>query len=251
MLGFDPAHLAIIAFVFLLAGTVKGTIGIGLPTIAIAILTALIGLREAIVLALVPSFTSNVWQAVGGGQAIALVRRLWPLLLPAVMTVWIGALALTHASLDLLSAVLGIALTFYAGADLLGLRFTVDRRMERWAGPLVGAANGVLTGMTGSYVVPGVMFLAAIGLDRHALVQAMGILFTASTIALFLVLGDGGLLSPDRLALSALALIPTLVGMAVGWRMRAMLSETAFRRTTMVALATLGIYLVGRALVIL
>ena len=71
---------------------------------------------------------------------------------------------------------------------------------------LAGATNGVLTGMTGSYVVPGVLYLQALGMPRDTFVQAMGVLFTVSTLALGASLAGYGLLPADLTGLSAAAL---------------------------------------------
>ncbi len=119
---------------------------------------------------------------------------------------------------------------------------------ERWAGPLIGTANGVLTGMTGSFVVPGVMFLQAIGLPRDMLIQSMGMLFTASTLALAVALGGNDLLNTELGTVSAFALVPAIAGMVVGQRVSLMLSETVFRQVFFVSLTALGAYIVIRAL---
>ena len=163
------------------------------------------------------------------------------------MTVWIGALALTRIDLDLLTALLGLLLVTYALVNLFGIRVAVPAAHEGWVGPLVGATNGVLTGMTGSFVVPGVMFLQAIGLPRDMLVQAMGMLFTLSTLALAIALGGSGFLSAELGAMSAAALLPALAGMAIGQQVRRRLSEQAFRRAFFVALLLLGFYIVADA----
>src|SRR3546814_14593403 len=92
----------------------------------------------------------------------------------ATGTVWLGAAALTRIDVRLLSALLGALLTVYSVVSLAGLRLALSARQEAWAGPLLGSVNGVLTGMTGSFVVPGVPFLQAIGLPRDLLGQAMG-----------------------------------------------------------------------------
>ena len=106
---------------------------------------------------------------------------------------------------------------------------------------------GGLKGMTGSFVVPGVMFLQAIGLPRDMLVQAMGMLFTLSTLALAIALGGSGLLSAEVGAMSAVALLPALAGMAIGQRVRKRLSEQAFKRAFFVALLVLGFYIFADA----
>ena len=87
----DLPTLLLITLTFLLAGTVKGIVGFGLPTVALAILTATVGLPAAMVIFLVPSFATNVWQAVAGGNAAMLLSRFWPLLLAAFLSVSIPA----------------------------------------------------------------------------------------------------------------------------------------------------------------
>jgi uncharacterized membrane protein YfcA len=245
---FDVFIIAAIAGTFLLAGTVKGVIGLGLPTISLALLTVAVGLPNAMALLLVPSFVTNLWQAAVGGNGAIILRRLWPFLLMATATVWFGATALTRVDLSLLSALLGLLLVVYSAVSLAGLRFTITARHEVWAGPLLGTANGILTGMTGSFVVPGVLFLQAIGLSRDMLIQAMGMLFTVSTLALAVALQRNSLLTVELGGLSAMALLPAISGMVAGQRLRQNLSEPLFRRVFFVALLLLGAYIIASSL---
>ena len=241
---FDAATIFAIVGTFLIAGTVKGVIGLGLPTLSVALLTVAIDLSSAMALLLVPSFVTNLWQAMVGGNGRVILIRLWPFFLMATVTVWLGATALTRVDLSLLSALLGGLLVVYSTVNLGGLRFTIAPRHEVWVGPLVGSANGILTGMTGSFVVPGVMFLQAIGLSRDVLIQAMGILFTVSTLALAFALQGNELLTTEHGTLSLAALLPAIVGMAVGQRIRQSLSEQLFRRIFFVSLLALGAYII-------
>jgi len=246
---FDAATLLTIAGTFLLAGAVKGVIGLGLPTVSLGLLTATLDLPTAMALLLVPSFVTNLWQALAGGHGRAILARIWPFLAVATATVWLGAAAFARAELALMSALLGLLLICYGGVSLAGVRLAIPARREVWAGPLFGAANGVLTGMTGSFVVPGVMYLQAIGLPRDALVQAMGMLFTVSTVALAIGLQGNHLLTPELGLTSALALVPAAAGMIFGQRLRRNLSEARFRQVFFAALLGLGGYIAARAAV--
>ncbi len=246
-LMYDPVVLITIMGTYVLAGMVKGVIGLGLPTVSLGLLTVALDLPAAMALLLVPSFLTNLWQAFAGGHAAAVLRRLWLFLLMATATVWIGATALTRIDLNLLSGLLGALLVLYALMNLAGIRLAIGTRREIWAGPLFGTVNGVLTGMTGSFVVPGVMYLQAIGLPRDLLIQAMGMLFTASTIALALALRSYGLLTAELGMVSAIATVPAIIGMTFGRRVRARLSEQAFRRVFFVALLLLGSYIIVNA----
>src|SRR5260221_6467547 len=175
----DTNVIVVVASTFLLEGMGKGGIGLGLPRVTLGVITVAFDLPSAMSLLLVPSFVTNLWQASVGGHSKAILLRLWPFLFMATVTVWVGAQALTRVELSLLTALLGVLLATYSMVTLRGIQLTIPARHETWVGTLVGAANGVLTGMTGSSVVPGVMFLQAIGLPRDMLIKAMGMLFTA------------------------------------------------------------------------
>lgn len=244
----EPSALATAAAIFLLAGTVKGVIGLGLPTVSLGLLVLVTDLPGAMALMLAPSIVTNVWQGFTGGNLGPLVQRLWPFLLPATLLVGLGGLVIASIDLSLLSALLGLLLVAYAVVGLAGIRLTVSSTKESWTGPLFGSVNGVLTGLTGSFVVPGVMYLQSIGLPRDQLVQAMGILFTLSTAALALSLGSNGLLSLDLGLISIAGVAPALLGMVIGQRIRQVLSEAAFRRVFFWALLVLGGYIVVRVL---
>jgi uncharacterized membrane protein YfcA len=244
---FELFTITAVVGTFFLAGTVKGVIGLGLPTVSLGLLTAALDLTTAMVLLIAPSFATNVWQAVVGGNARAILLRIWPFLLMATATVWLGASALTRVDLSLLSGLLGGLLVAYSALDLAGIRLAVPAQREVWAGPLFGAVNGILTGMTGSFVVPGVMFLQAIGLSRDVLVQAMGMLFTASTAALAFSLKGNGLLTAELGLVSAAAVIPAGVGMIIGQGVRRRLSEERFRQVFFIAILMLGAYIIAKA----
>ncbi len=240
--------LFVIAVTFLLAGAVKGVIGLGLPTVALALLTATLGLEPAMALMLAPSFVTNVGQGMVGGHGRAIAARLWPFMAAAVLTVWVGAALAEHVAVALLSALLGFLTLLYGGIGLARASLTLPHGTERWAGPLAGAVNGVLTGMTGSFVVPGVLYLQALGLPRDMLIQAMGVLFTLSTVALGVALSGRGLLDADLGLQSALAVLPALAGMVIGQRIRQRISEATFRRVLFVSLVVLGLFIIARSL---
>ena len=245
---FETFTLLIVAGTFLIAGTVKGVIGLGLPTVSLALLTVAIGLPEAMALMLMPSFITNVWQSMVGGNGTVILRRLWPFLLTAALMVGAGSVALTQLDLHWLSALLGGLLITYAAVSLAGYRFEIAVGQEVWIGPLAGSVNGILTGMTGSFVVPGVMYLQAIGLPRDMLIQAMGMLFTVSTLALAIALQDNGFLTVELGSLSMAALLPAIIGMVIGQRFRRRLPELLFRRVFFIALLLLGVYIIASAL---
>jgi hypothetical protein len=229
--------------IFILAGFVKGTIGMGLPTVAIAFLTLLMSPAEAATVLLLPSFVTNVWQLAVGPQLRDLARRLWPLLAAATIATiaagrWIGAVS-NPATLT----ALGIAIVLYAIIGLAPLRLEVPPRHEFWLGPLVGALTGVMTALTGVFVIPAVPYLQGLRLAPDALVQALGLSFTISTIALAIALADAGQIQLPTAGASLLALVASIGGMLLGQRVRARLAPKTFRLCFLIGLLLLGAHL--------
>jgi len=243
-----PENLIFIGLTFFLAGLVKGIIGLGLPTVSLALLTAGYGLVPAIGLLLAPSFVTNVWQGVTGGAFIKSLCRLWSFLTTVCLGVWVGVSVLAEVDARPLSGLLGVLLCLYAGLSLSRLQIHSPGKHEPWLSPIMGAATGILTGMTGSFVVPGVLYLQALNLPRDTMIQAMGLGFSASTVALVICLGHYNLISSELAGISALAVAPAMLGMFAGRAVRQRLSEAIFRKALFLMLFVLGSYIATKAL---
>ncbi|NKB62687.1 MAG: TSUP family transporter [Gammaproteobacteria bacterium] len=241
----------LVMITFLIAGTVKGIAGLGLPSVSLALLTVTIDLTSAMVLLVIPSLITNLWQAITGGNFRLILWRIWPFLTVAAMTIWIGVSLISGVNVHWLSALLGLLLMVYALGGLTGFQLVLTANTQRWVGPLFGAINGMVTGLTGSFVVPGVMYLQAMGFSRDELVQAMGMLFFVSTVVLGIALTGNDLFSEQLGLLSLFAVIPVCVGMLLGRKIRHSLSETAFRRVFFILLFALGFYVFAESLLTL
>ena len=242
--------LALIGLIFLFAGGIKGLIGVGLPTIAVALLINLMPPREAIPLIVLPAFASNVWQALVGGRAIMLIQRFWPLLLLACAGTWLGVNVLATGNQQLIGGLFGIVLTIYALTGLLRPALPPIGRAEIWLTPLTGFVTGLINGVTGSYMMPSVLYLQALGLKKDELVQAMGIFFVVAAAALGLSLTEQNVMTASQASVSAGALIPALLGYYLGQVWRKRLSEARFRLVFFVGLLCLGAYTVVTRLIV-
>jgi uncharacterized protein len=240
------AVLSAVLLTFLLAGCVKGVIGLGLPTIAVGLLSLAMTPAEAAALLVVPSLVTNLWQLFAGPAFGALLRRLWPTMAGVLAGTWAGSGLLTGAGAAEASTALGLALVVYAVFGLTSFRFSVPARAEAWLGPLVGAATGLVTAATGVFVIPAVPYLQALGLAKDDLVQALGLSFTVSTVALAASLAHEGAFGGTDATLSLIALAPALAGMWAGQWLRGKISPETFRRCFFVGLLALGAHLASR-----
>ena len=234
-------------FAFFLGGFVKGVIGTGLPTIALALLTATIGIREGMAIILLPSILTNIQQGLLGGHLKSVLKRNWLFLISTFATIWVGAALLARVNISLLSGLLGVILLLYSAFGLRTRQLPKPGNSEKWLAPLVGAINGLFTGMTGSSVIPGVLYLQSLDLGRQRLVQTMGLLFLTSSTTLAFALQKNQLLTPELLKLSAVAFIPAYIGMFIGIRIHNRISDLLFKRFFFIFMFLLGLYIVVRA----
>ncbi|AZL75757.1 sulfite exporter TauE/SafE family protein [Pseudomonas oryziphila] len=235
-----PALTLLVVLTFLLAGAVKGVIGLGLPTIAMGLLGLAMPPAQAAVLLIVPSTLTNLWQLAAGGHLRALVRRLGGVLLMIFVGTLLGSRWLGIDSGSWAAHALGGALVVYALYGLIGPGLRLARHHERWLGPLCGLVTGVVTAATGVFVMPAVPYLQSLGLSRDEMVQALGLSFTVSTLALAIGLAGQEVLDGQALGASLLVLAPALLGMLAGTWLRSRISAALFRRCFFIGLALLG-----------
>ena len=246
---FDYQTITIILITFLIAGTVKGTIGLGLPTTSLVLLTLSINLPSAMALLLVPSLITNIWQAFTGSRGLEIIKRFWLFFLVSILCVWPGAIILSVISIKYSSGLLGLLLMLYASFSLGKKRYSINSNNEKLFGVGSGIINGAVTGMTGSFIFPGVLFLNSVGLQKEKLFQAMGILFTLSTISLAFALNQVDLLNLKQTTWSSIATIPAIVGMLLGNQLRKKISEKLFQTIFLITIFVIGSYLFSQLIV--
>ena len=244
----SPEIIALVVVTFLVAGFIKGAVGLGIPIVALAFMAAPLGLKTAMAMIVVPCVIANAWQAMAGPHLKSLVVRLWTYLAAASIGTWIGVGVLAGANADYLLALLGVVLILYSVLSLMRPQVPPPGEREPYLSPVAGGLGGVMFGMTGTFIVPGILYLQALGLGRDALVQAMGLTFGTITLALGISFSSRNLLPWDILVLSAGACVPTVIGWLIGARYRSRISEDLFRKLFFSALVVVGLFTIWLAL---
>lgn len=240
-IGLNLTLLVLVAF--FLAGTVKGVIGLGLPTVAMGLLGLAMLPTQAAALLLIPSTVTNLWQLATGGHLRRCFKRLWPLLLMIIVGTALGSWLLGVGHGHDMSRALGGALFVYALCGLFLPTLKVAARSEAWLGPLCGLVTGFITSATGVFVIPAVPYIQGLGLDRNQLVQALGLSFTVSSLALGAGLYWNGALGSAEMGASLLAVAPALLGMMLGQWLRQRISALTFKRAFFIGMGLLGLHL--------
>ena len=223
------------------AGMVKGVVGLGLPLVALPLLTVAIGLKGGISTLIVPTLASNAVQAIQGGRLLRTARRFWPVYLPLLVCSFLGSQALVLLPERAMEAVLGGLVITVPLVSHFQPQLRISPAQERWLGPLIGGVSGLLGGATSLYGPPIMLFLSGLKLGKDDFVVAISLIFLVGTIGLGGGLLNFGVAQPRDLAWSVLACAPMFLGLLAGQRVRARLDERRFGH------ALLAVYLAAGA----
>jgi uncharacterized membrane protein YfcA len=234
---------AVVAVAFLIAGISKGVVGMGLPPIAIGIMSFALPLSDAIAIMVIPTITTNFWQAFYGGHFRAMTKRFWPLGVSAaagvILTGWVLGKVGTPAAV----AWLGVVLVIYATIALLAWRPRTPRSAEGWAGPLIGVSSGAVAGVTGMAAVPFLPYMQSLELTKDELVQALGILFVIITVALAVALAGQGIFGTANVAAGIAANLPVFAGIWLGQKLRRAAQPETFRKVFLISMFAIGLHM--------
>jgi len=236
-------QILVIAGAFVVAGIAKGAVGMGMPPIAIGLMTFVLPLDQALAIMVLPTMVTNIWQAIYGKGFLPLLRRFSTMAATSVVALFGVALWVGHLGSPTALAWVGVLLVIYSLAALTSWRPAVSRSTERWANPLIGAMSGAVAGFTGVAAVPFLPYMQSLDIDRHDLVQALGIMFLFIIGALTAALAVQGAFTPVSLAGGIGAIAPTFLGVWIGQRARQAVSAETFRRAFLIGMFVVGLQL--------
>ena len=242
----DIVVVASIAFVC--AGFIKGVLGFGFPIIALVLLTLYTGLIDALAMIVVPTLVTNLWQALSGPHLGAIFRRMRVYFGCAMAGILISSFYIADVDVNLLTGLLGAVLFVFAVSRLLDVHIAVPPGRETMLSVLLGSGNGLLTGFTGSFMVPSVLYMQALGFGKDMLIQAMGAFFGLSTAMLMVSLGRNDLITMEQAAASAIMLVPSFAGIFAGRFTRDRIDEKTFQKVFLVGVLLLGAYISWRSM---
>ncbi|NRB01270.1 MAG: sulfite exporter TauE/SafE family protein [Rhodobacteraceae bacterium] len=240
---YDPLALAVIALALLLGGVVKGATGAGTPVAAVPVIAAFFDVRLAVIIMAAPNLLANVrqiqvfWKTrLGEGFSLRFG-------LSGAVGAVLGTLLLASLPGETLSLMLAIVVILYIALRFLRSDWRLtEAAARRWVVP-AGTVGGMLQGATGISAPVSVSFLNAMRLEREVFIPTVSIFFAAMAILQVPALVATGLLTGELAILSALALIPMLLGLPLGDRLARHLSAQAFDRVLLLLLAVMALRL--------
>ncbi|MBM3572918.1 MAG: sulfite exporter TauE/SafE family protein [Alphaproteobacteria bacterium] len=240
--------LAVVSLAFLAGGIVKGTVGIGLPLLAVPLLTLRFSVPEAVALVVIPIVASNTWQSLAAGMLAKTLRRFWPLILPMVVTIVIATRLLAAAPVAMLELALGLAVIAGIVTLIHEPNLNLPARTETWVMVGVGILGGMIGGLTSLYGLPIILFMLALRMDKDEFVGSIAFIYLCGGLALAGGMVQNQILTGHEILLSTIALLPLFAGMTLGQWLRARINQVTFRRIVLVVLVVIALNLLRRAI---
>lgn len=238
----------LVAAVCIMVGALaKGLVGLGMPLVALPLLTYLMPVRDAVCVMAVPILITNLYQMCESGTPRRALHRFWPFLLTLAGGISLGAHFLTSLNGSLLKLILGTLVIVFAVGGLLDVPIVVKSEHEKWLGPVAGLAVGLLGGIAGLWGPPLAVYLISLRLQKSEFISALGSAFSVGSVALLLSLVAYGSFGERELFYSTLALIPALAGLLLGQWGRLSIPQEAFRKVILLILVITGLNLIYRA----
>ena len=238
----DPTIVIIIILAVLAGGLIKGTIGFGMPMVALPIIAFTIPATTAMILLCAPIFLTNFLQ-IQFKQGISSYRFL-PMFLFLVLGLIVGARLILEINLNTVTQIIAVSIIFAALINCFGFKITNIKNIhEKIITSIIGFGSGILGGLSTFYGPPMLAYIVAVDLPKEKFVRTVSTMYFIGSFPLYGSLIYYGFATKEDLFFSILLIIPAFLGQQIGTRIRDKINQKQFRISILITLIILGISL--------
>ena len=237
-LHFEQASIiAAVLCSLIVAGFLKGIIGVGMPVVALPLLSLFIDIKSVAMLLSMPLIFSNVSQALEGGKTGRCLMQLMPVFLGMIPGLFLGVRLLLALDANVAKIIAGLVLMGVGGITLLAPKLQLQSRLVLPTGGILGG----IAAMPGPLVF---IFLLAKGLRGKAFTKEASLYLVVSAGSLAILLTASRQFSWLDVSVSTAAMLPVVLGMYVGQHMRDKIAPETFGKLVLIAVIVAGAELV-------
>ena len=246
-MSFDLTHV-LVGAALLLAAFVKGATGLGFPLIATPMVALLLDIRTAVTVLILPNLFMDSAQVVRDGIPYDVFRRFSSLILPTIVGVFLGTMALVSTPLWILNFCLGVMVLLFVLSSTLKVDFTISPRVERILSPIFGFLSGFLNGLTNAAGPTLAIYLYSLKLDKRTFVKSIATIFVTTKLSQLVAISTWNLFNWETITLSVQVLLFTLAGFYAGIMAQDRVNQRNFNRGLLILLSVIGVTLLLRSL---
>ena len=243
-----PAQLSLALGIAVLAGFVKGVVGFAMPMIFVSGLSSFLAPDLALAMLMLPTLVTNGVQALRQGPRAAWqsITKFRIYLATGAVVLVLSAQLVSVLPMQVMLVIIGVPVTAFALMQIVGWTLTMSAQSARFE-VVIGVVAGFLGGISGIWGPPTVMYLTALGTQKHEQMRAQGVIYGLGAVSLVGAHIGSGVLNSATWPLSAAMILPALLGMVCGRRVMDRIDQVVFRRATLFVLLVAGLNLLRRA----
>lgn len=238
------SQLMFVLSAFLVGGLVKGMVGFGMPLTVITILATVLPAKFALGINVLPALVLNIRQTGGIKQSISTFRRVRAVLAGMVCGIIAGSFLQTFMNDRDLQIAVGVVTVVFCIIESSGISWRIPDSWAQQLGLIFGAFSGLLYALTTVAGPPLIIYLIARQMRPAEFRYSVGLLLLLSGILLTASMIRLGIINQHTTLVSAMALVPATIGMALGKRLSDSLNTRFIKKLTVVVLAVVGARLV-------
>ena len=238
----EPSIVIIIILAVLAGGLIKGTIGFGMPMVALPLIAFIIPATTAMILLCAPILLTNFLQ-MKIKEGISSYRFL-PMIICLIIGLIIGARLILEINLNTITQIIAVSIIFAALVNCIGFKIeNINKSKERIITSIIGFGSGILGGLSTFYGPPMLAYLVAADLPKEKFVRTVSTMYFIGSFPLYGSLIYYGFAKKEDLILSVLLIIPALIAQQFGTKIRDKINQKQFRNCILITLVILGIML--------
>ncbi len=244
----DPTIVILIILAVMAGGLIKGTIGFGMPMVALPLIAFAVPVTTAMILLCAPIFLTNFLQ-IKFKQGVSSYRFL-PMFLFLVVGLIIGARLILEINLNTITQIIAILIIFAAIINCFGFKINndINKKNEIIITSFIGFGSGILGGLSTVYGPPMLAYLVAVDLPKEKFVRTVSTMYFIGSFPLYGSLIYYGFATKQDLIMSLSLIIPALIAQQIGTRVRDKINQKQFRNCILVTLVILGIMLFAKTI---
>ncbi len=238
----------IVSIVMLIAGTVKGIAGLGLPTIAVSLMVFFFDAHQALGLIVLPLLFSNLLQAWQSGQFRWVISNFWPYLTAIGIAIFIASRYASQVNERVIYLLITVGIFLFLISQKKLPRIHLTSKSHIFSAGLAGTLAGILGGLTTVWGPPTIIYLRMLGLEKEQFVRATGWMFLIGSLPLTAGYWIGGILTAELIPAGLVGSIMAMCGVVLGKHFRSGISEKHFVIIIDVILGLMALNLLRKSL---
>jgi|TARA_B110000305_G_scaffold97490_1_gene109924 uncharacterized membrane protein YfcA len=243
----DPIIIFIIILAVLGGGLVKGTLGFGMPMVALPIIAFVLPATTAMMLLCAPILLTNFLQ-IKFKEGVSSYRFL-PMFVSLIIGLIIGARLILEININTITQIIALSIIFAALVNCFGIKIeNINKSWEKTITILIGFGSGILGGLSTFYGPPMLAYLVATNLPKEKFIRTVSTMYFIGSFPLYGSLIYYGFATKQDLIVSVALIIPAFIAQQLGTKIRDKINQKQFRICVLTTLIVLGFSLLIKTL---